>query len=83
MLLTVTIGVLPAQPTPQHAEFRFVAGKDALFTPWRGNGENLARLTAFINDHKEAFTTEGVTIHVEGYCASVGDSWLACCRGMA
>ncbi|MEG1649806.1 MAG: hypothetical protein RR277_07945 [Rikenellaceae bacterium] len=74
ILLLISHGVVNAQEVNEHAIFRFVAGKDMLFSPWGGNGENLQRITEFINLHKEAITSGATTIYVNGHCASVGST---------
>ncbi|MCD8182872.1 MAG: hypothetical protein LUE99_07010, partial [Bacteroides sp.] len=52
--------------------FRFVAGKDMLFSPWGGNGESLRRLSDFIRMHRESILSGETPIFVYGYCASAG-----------
>ncbi|MEG2318206.1 MAG: DUF3575 domain-containing protein [Rikenellaceae bacterium] len=73
-LLFMVIGSSYAGSTRERAQFRFVAGKDMLFSPWGGNGENLKHLTEFINANKEVITSGATTINVNGYCASIGST---------
>lgn len=72
MLLVVSLGLARAQEVKEQVMFRFVAGNDMFFSPWNGNGENLVRLTDFVNAHKESFVSGAATIYVSGYCANRG-----------
>jgi len=74
ILLVASFGLAQAQETKEQVTFRFVAGNDMLFSPWNGNGENLARLTEFITTHKETFVLGEGAIYVNGYCATTGNT---------
>lgn len=55
VLLTVAGLPLSAQERSDTTYlFRFVADKDMFFTPWSGNGKELERLLAAINENRSA-----------------------------
>lgn len=54
------------------ATFRFVPGKDMLFSPWGGNGESLLKLSRFININRDVILSGKAPVLVFGYCASAG-----------
>ena len=60
ILLTVFLAVtglsLSAQEKPDSTayRFRFVAENDMFFSPWSGNGQELERLLAAIDEHRPA-----------------------------
>lgn len=66
------LGTIQAQKVKEQVQFRFVVGNDMFFSPWSGNGENLERLTRFVDEHKDAITSGATTIDINGYCASSG-----------
>ena len=72
ILIVISLGLVRAQEVKEQVTFRFVAGNDMFFSPWKGNGENLTRLTEFLNVHKEIFISGEVAIYINGYCSSVG-----------
>ena len=48
--------------------FRFVADNDMFYVPWGGNGEELERLTACIEENREAIMSGEIPVEVEGRC---------------
>lgn len=72
ILLVIVLGLARAQEVKERAIFRFVEGNDMFFLQLKGNRENLARLTDFINVHRERFVSNSAIIYVNGYCVEVG-----------
>lgn len=58
------------QPQGKTVVFRFVAGDDTFFIPYRGNGDKLNELVATIDHYKGAIINGQATINVAGYCSS-------------
>lgn len=73
ILLTVFLAVtglsLSAQEKTDSTayRFRFVAGKDMFFTPWSGNGQELERLLAAIDEHRPAIEAGQMYLLVTSY----------------
>lgn len=53
--------------------FRFVAGKDMFFSPYRGNDAELARLSACVELYRSSILSGGMPVYVDGYCTSQPD----------
>lgn len=51
------------------ATFRFVAGDDMFYIPWAGNGEELQRLYALVDQYRTPIASGQMPIYVDGYCA--------------
>lgn len=60
----------PSDSAPAEYMFRFVAGDDMFYVPWNGNGEELNRLLACVEQHREAILDGVIPVEVEGYCDS-------------
>ena len=73
ILLTVFLAVtglsLSAQEKTDSTAylFRFVAGKDMFVTPWSGNGQELERLLAAIDEHRPAIEAGQMYLLVTSY----------------
>ncbi len=50
--------------------FRFVPQKDMFYVPWRNNGQELASLLEFVENHKTDITDGRLPVCVDGYCNS-------------
>ncbi len=50
--------------------FRFVPNRDMFYVPWQGNGNELARLKACINTHRNRILAGEIPLRVDGYCNS-------------
>lgn len=50
--------------------FRFMPEDDLFYVPWQGNGENLEELCSLLSRYGDRIRAAGLTIGVEGYCAS-------------
>lgn len=71
VLLSITL--LPAMA--QHKAdttyiFRFVAGKDMFYVPWKGNENELARLMTCIDTFRSEILRGMAPLYVDGYCSS-------------
>jgi len=53
--------------------FRFVAGKDMFFYPYRGNDTELARLSECVELYRSSILSGGMPVYVDGYCTSQPD----------
>lgn len=51
--------------------FRFLPGQDMFYTPWAGNGEQLERLYALLDEYRSEITAGRMPVYVDGYCASM------------
>ena len=73
ILLTVFLAVtglsLSAQEKPDSTayRFRFVAENDMFFSPWSGNGQELERLLAAIDEHRPAIEAGQMYLLVTSY----------------
>lgn len=69
VFLTVAGLPLSAQQKSDSADYRFsfVADKDMFFTPWSGNGKELERLLAAINEHRSAIEAGQMYLLVTSY----------------
>lgn len=74
MLCALAVARLSAQSgATEQVTFRFVAGDNMFYSPFEGNAENLKNLEAFIEKNREVIVSGKVPIHVNGYCATVGN----------
>ena len=55
---------------PTEYTFRFVAGDDMFYVPWNGNGAELDRLLACVEQNRKAILDRKIPVEVEGYCDS-------------
>lgn len=53
------------------ATFRFVAGDDMFYIPWAGNGAELERLHALVDEYRDEITGGRMPVYVDGYCSSL------------
>lgn len=53
--------------------FRFVAGNDMFFSPYRGNDAEFARLSACVELYRSSILSGNMPVHVDGYCTSQPD----------
>ena len=69
VLLAVTVIPLSAQEKPDSTayRFRFMAHKDMFFTPWSGNGRELDRLIAAIDENRSAIEAGRMYLLVTSY----------------
>lgn len=77
-------------PTPPESAtllFRFVAGKDAFYVPWQGNGATLDMLLTAVREHMAQLRDGRIYIRVTGYaptgsatCNPVRTGYLRNCR---
>lgn len=51
--------------------FRFLPGEDMFYIPWAGNGGQLERLYALLDEYRTEITAERMPVYVDGYCASM------------
>lgn len=54
----------------KNVTFRFVAGDDMFYIPWAGNGEELQRLYALVDQYRTPIASGQMPIYVDGYCTS-------------
>ena len=64
-------GQQPVPPSERVVTFRFVSGNDMFYAPWGGNGEELKRLYALIDEYRPEIIAKRVPVHVDSYCASL------------
>lgn len=50
--------------------FRFVAGDDMFYIPWAGNGAELERLYALVDEYRAQIASGRMPVYVDAYCAS-------------
>ena len=50
--------------------FRFVADDDMFYVPWNGNGDELTRLLAYVEQNKADILAGKIPLYVDGYCNS-------------
>lgn len=50
--------------------FRFVAAEDMFYIPWSGNGAELKRLHALVDEYRAEISAGTMPVQVDGYCAS-------------
>ena len=68
ILLTASVSQLSAQEKADTTyRFRFLAGKDMFYVPWQGNGAELERLLAAIDDNRTAIADGYMYLSVESY----------------
>ena len=83
ILLTVLLAVaglpLSAQERPDSTayRFRFMAHKDMFFTPWSGNGRELDRLIAAIDENRSAIEAGRMYLLVASYGADGNEEQTA------
>lgn len=51
--------------------FRFLPGEDMFYIPWAGNGGQLERLYALLDEYRTEITAGRMPVYVDGYCASM------------
>lgn len=59
------------EATTQTVTFRFVAGDDMFYIPWAGNGGELERLHALVDEYRTEIATGRMPVYVDGYCTSL------------
>lgn len=62
-------GQEPAGET-KSVSFRFVAGDDMFYIPWAGNGAELERLYALVDEYRAQIASGRMPVYVDAYCAS-------------
>ena len=70
LLFALAAVPLSAQEKPEAGNgyiFRFVADKDMFFSPWSGNGKELERLLAAIEEHRTALDAGNMYLCVTSY----------------
>lgn len=83
ILLTVFLAVtglsLSAQEKPDSTayRFRFVAENDMFFSPWSGNGQELERLLAAIDEHRPAIEAGQMYLLVTSYATDGNEEQTA------
>ncbi len=78
VLLTVAGLPLSAQERSDTTYlFRFVADKDMFFTPWSGNGKELERLLAAINENRSAIEAGQMYLLVTSYATDGNEEQTA------
>ena len=78
VLLTVAGLPLSAQERSDTTYlFRFVADKDMFFTPWSGNGKELERLLAAINENRSAIEAGQMYLLVTSYATDGNEEQAA------
>lgn len=78
VLLTVAGLPLSAQERSDTTYlFRFVADKDMFFTPWSGNGQELERLLAAIDEHRPAIEAGQMYLLVTSYATDGNEEQTA------
>ena len=50
--------------------FRFVPEDDMFYVPWNGNGNELSRLAACVEQYREEILSGDTPLYVDGYCNS-------------
>lgn len=61
-------GTNPADTTV--VTFRFVPGEDMFYIPWAGNGTQLEKLYALLDEHRSEIAAGRMPVYVDGYCTS-------------
>lgn len=56
------------------ATFKFVQGDDMFYIPWSGNGAELERLYALVEEYRTQIAAGAMPVYVDGYCASLPTS---------
>ena len=51
--------------------FRFLPEQDMFYIPWAGNGGQLERLYALLDEYRTEITAGRMPVYVDGYCASM------------
>ena len=86
ILLTVFLAVtglsLSAQEKPDSTayRFRFVAENDMFFSPWSGNGQELERLLAAIDEHRPAIEAGQMYLLVTSYATDGNEDTPQSCE---
>ena len=70
LLICMMLPLSAREQTDTTYVFRFVPEQDMFYVPYRGNGEELARLETCVKQHKAAILAGGIPLHVDGYCNS-------------
>lgn len=75
-LLALLILLMPTFGFAQDAvdstvTFRFVAADDIFYIPWSGNGAELERLYALVDEYRTEISAGAMPVQVDGYCASL------------
>ena len=75
-LLALLILLIPTFGFAQDAAdstvtFRFVAADDVFYIPWSGNGAELQRLYALVDEYRAEISAGAMPVQVDGYCASL------------
>lgn len=55
----------------KNVSFRFVAGDDMFYIPWAGNGAELERLYALLDEYGAQIASGHMPVYVDSYCASL------------
>lgn len=58
-------------PAESAVTFRFVAAADMFYIPWSGNGAELERLCALVDEYRTEIDSGTMPVYVDGYCASL------------
>lgn len=64
-------GQIPAGHHPADTTvvaFRFLPGRDMFDIPWAGNGVQLEKLYAFVDEYRSEITAGRMPVYVDGYC---------------
>lgn len=69
-LAAANIPAIAQQKTDTVYTFRFVPGKDMFFSPWNGNGDELARLLSAIGENRTAIENGQMYLLVTSYGTS-------------
>lgn len=73
-LLTIALAAM-GQPANADADaravsFRFVPGDDMFYIPWAGNGAELEKLHALLDDYRAEIASGAMPVRVDAYCVS-------------
>ena len=78
MFCLLNAGVMHGQIPAGHntgdttvVSFRFLPGQDMFYIPWAGNGGQLERLYALLDEYRTEITAGRMPVYVDGYCASM------------
>ena len=77
LLICMMLPLSAREQTDTTYVFRFVPEQDMFYVPYRGNGEELARLETCVKQHKAAILAGGIPLHVDGYCNSAATAAVA------
>lgn len=73
-LLTIALAAV-GQPADAEADartvsFRFVPGDDMFYIPWAGNGAELEKLHALLDEYRTEIASGAMPVRVDAYCVS-------------